>query len=110
MSAQRAPRVSIRVALRVTEPGPGRAMIVECEDVSTTGIFVRCGEPFTVGTSVCVALPIEHEGTIEASGRVVRVGPGASGHVGMGIMFAGLDERSCAAVKKLVSAQLAQIE
>lgn len=85
-------------------------MIAEAEDVSTTGIFVRCGEPFTVGTPVCVAVPVEEEGPIEVSGRVVRVGPGASGHVGMGIMFARLDERSCAALRGLVSTRLTRIE
>jgi Tfp pilus assembly protein PilZ len=82
-------------------------MIAEGEDVSTTGIFVRCGEPFAVGTPVCVAMPIGDEDPIEVSGRVVRVGPGARGHVGMGIMFAGLDERSCAALRELVSTRLA---
>ncbi len=98
----RAPRVRVPVPIRLIEGDTTRMILAEGEDISTTGLFVRCDEPFVVGTRVRAEISIEGA-TIEVMGRVVRIGQGSSGRTGMGIMFAEQDGRTAAAIERLVS-------
>jgi uncharacterized protein (TIGR02266 family) len=78
------------------------------EDISMTGLFVRCEEPYTVGSVVRLQMNIPgNEAPVEAVGCVVRVGTGPSGHTGMGIMFTSLTGASCAMVEQFIAAAIA---
>ena len=84
--------------------GRGRELLTDdAEDISVTGLFVHSDEPYTVGTAVGLSLVVPG-GTIEATGRVVRVGVGASGRTGMGVMFTALDLRALRCIEELVAA------
>ena len=102
----RAARAPIAITVQLADDRSRSVMSTQGEDISITGLFVRCSEPYTVGTTVRVSLPLEEALPVETVGRVVRVGPGASGQIGMGIMFTALDERSREAVAQLVAARL----
>jgi uncharacterized protein (TIGR02266 family) len=99
----RAPRVVISIALQHSD---AKAVASDqAEDVSTSGLFVRCEEPYTVGTAVSLRMDIPGtEVPLEALGCVVRVGSGGSGHTGMGIMFMDLAAESRAVLERLLAA------
>ncbi len=99
----RAPRARITVAVRHRGSGERDALVDEAEDISVTGLFVACEEPYTVGTAVelQVALP-GGDRSFDAVGRVVRVGVGAGGRHGMGIMFLTVDDASRATLERIV--------
>jgi uncharacterized protein (TIGR02266 family) len=98
---KRAARTPIDLLVRLTG-APGEAVEARGEDLSTSGLFVRCEEPYTVGTPLQLQLELP-TGPVHGVGKVVRVGAGASGHVGMGILFTVLDGASRAAVARLVA-------
>jgi Tfp pilus assembly protein PilZ len=104
MTTRRAPRVP--VTLVVARRG-ARGESLLAEDLSTSGLFVCCDEPYTVGTALALAVDLPWGERLELEGRVVRVGPGASGHVGMGVMFVGLGSAEEAALGRLVAERLA---
>ncbi len=101
VASARAPRVRVPVPIRLTESDTKRMILADGEDISTTGLFVRCDEPFVVGTRVRAEISIEGA-TIDVMGRVVRIGQGSSGRTGMGIMFAEQDRHTVAAIERLV--------
>jgi Tfp pilus assembly protein PilZ len=103
METTRAPRVP--VTLVVARRG-ARGESLLAEDLSTSGLFVCCDEPYTVGTALALAVELPWGERLELSGRVVRVGPGASGHVGMGVMFVGLGSAERAALAAFVADRL----
>jgi Tfp pilus assembly protein PilZ len=88
----------------------GRDEVLPVEDLSATGLFVGCDEPFTVGTALDLRLDLPWGERLDLAGRVVRVGPGASGHSGMGIMFVGLDPRAGVSLARYVAARLATLQ
>ena len=103
----RAPRVPITVAVRHRGTGEPDAVIDQAQDISATGLFVACDEPYTVGTAVELemAAPGGERG-FAAVGRVVRVGVGAGGRHGMGIMFLSVDDASRAVLERLITLAL----
>jgi hypothetical protein len=103
---RRAPRVP--VALVVARRG-ARGESLPAEDLSTSGVFVRCQEPYTVGTALELFVELPWGERLDLGGRVVRVGPGASGHVGMGVMFVGLQPEEQAALGRFVAERLAAL-
>ncbi|HET9597840.1 MAG TPA: PilZ domain-containing protein [Anaeromyxobacteraceae bacterium] len=106
MRTTRAPRVPVTlvVARRGARGEPLRA-----EDLSTSGLFLCCEEPYTVGTALDLAVGLPWGERLQLEGRVVRVGPGASGHVGMGVMFVRLDAAAEAALGRFVEQRLAAV-
>ncbi len=99
----RAPRVRITVAVRHRGAGEPDAVVDEAQDISATGLFVACEEPYTVGTAVELEVPLPGgERKFEAVGRVVRVGVGACGRHGMGIMFLAVDDASRSLLDRIV--------
>jgi Tfp pilus assembly protein PilZ len=97
----------VPVTLAVARRGAREKLLAE--DLSTSGLFVCCPEPYTVGTALDLAIELPWGDRLELEGRVVRVGPGASGHVGMGVMFVGLDAAAEAALGRFVSERLAAL-
>jgi len=104
--ARRAPRAPLTVTVQHQDEAGGELLADVGENISTSGVFVRCDVTYTVGTKVRLRFPLP-EGHIEARGRVVRVGPGASGHTGMGIIFVSLDGPARAQVERLVEGGVA---
>lgn len=98
---RRAPRAPVTLAVH-HRGRPGREVLTDdAEDISVSGLFVHSEEPYTVGTLVGLNLALPG-GRVEVTGRVVRVGLGASGRVGMGIMFTQLDGHARRLVEELV--------
>ena len=85
----RAERVTIDAAVRVASGKGGEWTTGLAENVSASGIFVRCVEPYMVGTTLQIELTLPGGETVRSTGKVVRVGSGHSGQIGMGIMFSG---------------------
>ena len=108
-TSTRATRAPLAVTVELVDERSRSALTTHAEDISTSGMFVRCAEPYIIGTTLRVALALDAAGAIETVGRVVRIGPGASGHVGMGIMFTFLDDGARAAVARVVAARLASL-
>jgi uncharacterized protein (TIGR02266 family) len=86
----------------------GALLSDDVENLSASGLFVRCAEPYTVGTAVELTFGMPGS-TLTARGRVVRVGVGASGQDGMGIMFEPLPAETREAVERLVVERLAAL-
>jgi len=102
---ERAPRVVIPLRLDHADSASGTPAADQAEDISLTGLFVRCQEPYTVGTVVRLQLDIPGCGApLDAHGCVVRVGSGGSGHTGMGIMFTSLTGVSRAMIERVILA------
>ncbi len=101
--AQRAPRAPLTVTVQHQDEAGGELLADVGENISTSGVFVRCDVTYTVGTKVRLRFALSG-GVVEARGRVVRVGLGSSGHTGMGIMFTSLDEAARAHVEQVVAA------
>jgi len=95
----------VRLAVQHRGQGAGELLLDESEDISASGAFVHCDEPYTVGTAVSLELFLE-DGHVRVEGRVVRVGVGRSGRSGMGILFTQLDERARARIERLVEGTL----
>ncbi len=91
----------MRLAVQHRGQGNGEPLLDESEDLSASGVFVHCDEPYTVGTAVSLELFLE-DGHLQVEGRVVRVGASRSGRVGMGILFTQLDARGRARIERLV--------
>ena len=97
-----------RVAVSLTVVYRGRRaepLLDTTEDLSLTGVFVHSDEPHTVGTEVVLALALP-DGPLEVEGRVVRVGVGRSGRVGMGIFFTRLAPAAKARLQAVIDAAL----
>ena len=97
----RAARAPVRLGVQHRGRGSGELLLDETEDISSSGVFVHCDEPYTVGTAVNLELFLD-EGRIQLEGRVVRVGAGRSGRSGMGILFTRLDDCVRACIERLV--------
>ncbi len=95
----------MRLAVQHCGRGAGELLLDESEDISASGVFVHCDEPYTVGTAVSLELFLD-DGHVQVEGRVVRVGAGRSGRGGMGILFTRLDESVRARVERLVKGTL----
>jgi uncharacterized protein (TIGR02266 family) len=104
--APRAPRAPVTFSVQHQDDGGGELLAAEGENISASGIFIRCEETYTVGTRVRLRIALPGS-IVEARGRVVRVGPGASGHTGMGIMFTTPDAGARAQIERLVAAVMA---
>jgi len=102
----RAARVPVDVVVHHRAEGGGASLAHDVDNISTSGLFVRCDEPHTVGTRVHLTIALADGSPIEAFGRVVRVGTTRDGRNGMGIMFTSVDDRSRAALERLVEAGL----
>jgi Tfp pilus assembly protein PilZ len=70
-------------------------------NISTSGVFVRCGEEVSVGTHVNLNFTIlaEEIETITGIGEVVRVQENPSG---IGVEFRSLSQESMALIERLV--------
>jgi len=101
----RAARAPVRLAVQHRGRRGGEPLLDESEDISASGVFVHCDGPYTVGTAVSLELFLE-DGHFQVEGRVVRVGAGRSGRVGMGILFTQLQERERARIERLVKGTL----
>jgi uncharacterized protein (TIGR02266 family) len=105
----RAPRAAVTVMVRHRGAGADELVSDYAEDISTSGLFVSCDEPYMVGTAVELHIaPPAGGATIAALGRVVRVGVGHGGTSGMGIMFVSLDDEARALVERVVALGLAR--
>jgi len=96
------------VTLLVARRG-ARGESLLAEDLSTSGVFLCCHEPYTVGTALELTVELPWGERFDLGGRVVRVGSGASGHVGMGVMFVELDAVAEAALGRFVAERLAAL-
>jgi uncharacterized protein (TIGR02266 family) len=104
---ERAPRIAVTVVVRHRGEGTDELVADHAEDISRSGLFVSCDEPYTVGTAVQLQMTLPGgRDLIEALGRVVRVGVGHTGRSGMGIMFVSVDDRSRQLVERLVASGL----
>ncbi len=101
----RSARAPVRLAIQHRGQGGGEPLLDESEDISASGVFVHCDEPYTVGTAVRLELFLE-DGYLQVEGRVVRVGAGRSGRDGMGILFTQVDARARARIERLVKGTL----
>ena len=73
-------------------------------DVSTSGVFIRSPAPRPVGTLVFLQVALQESArTVEALGRVARIGRDSGGEPGMGVQFLTLDDESRALVDQLVA-------
>jgi Tfp pilus assembly protein PilZ len=71
-------------------------------NISTSGVFVRCGETVEVGTHVNLNFTVlaDEIETISGVGEVVRI---QEKPAGMGIEFRSLSEESMAIIERLVA-------
>ena len=95
----------MRLAVGHRGRGGSEPLLDETEDISASGVFVHCDEPYMVGTAVSLELFLDG-GHVHVEGRVVRVGAGRSGCVGMGILFTWLDDSVRARIERLVQRSL----
>ncbi|HEX7489952.1 MAG TPA: PilZ domain-containing protein [Anaeromyxobacteraceae bacterium] len=101
----RAARAPVRLAVQHRGRGAGARLLDETEDISASGVFVHCDEPYMVGTAVSLELLLD-DGHVHLEGRVVRVGAGRSGRGGMGILYTRLDDVARARIERLVNVAL----
>ena len=95
----------MRLAVQHRGRDADELLVDESEDISASGVFVHCDEPYTVGTAVSLELFLD-DGQLHVEGRVVRVGAGRGGRGGMGILFTQLDDRAGARIERLVKVAL----
>lgn len=90
---RRAPRVPKELPVRYRMVGS--VLVDDVRDISESGVYVVCAEPFPLGTTVEIALPEGRESTLTIEGRVVRVvwggrTRGKTASPGMAIAFSSL--------------------
>jgi hypothetical protein len=99
---RRAPRVSLGLLIQVRASSIDEFKQVHCENISTTGMFLRTKERRPLGVEVFFQFTVAGGGTlIEGLGKVVRITDD-----GMGIEFVSLLEPSASIVHKLVDDRL----
>lgn len=99
---RRAPRVTLGLLIQVRSSSIDEFKQVHCENISTSGMFLRTTERRPLGVEVFFQFTVSGGGTlIEGLGKVVRITDD-----GMGIEFVSLLEPSASIVKKLVDERL----
>jgi hypothetical protein len=99
---RRAPRVSLGLLIQVRASSIDEFKQVHCENISTSGMFLRTKERRPLGVEVFFQFTVAGGGTlIEGLGKVVRITDD-----GMGIEFVSLLEPSASIVKKIVDDRL----
>ena len=99
---RRAPRVSLGLLIQVRASSIDEFKAVHCENISTSGMFLRTKERRPLGVEVFFQFTVAGGGTlIEGLGKVVRITDD-----GMGIEFVSLLEPSASIVRKLVDDRL----
>jgi hypothetical protein len=99
---RRAPRVSLGLLIQVRSSSIDEFKQVHCENISTSGMFLRTKERRPLGVEVFFQFTVSGGGTlIEGLGKVVRITDD-----GMGIEFVSLLEPSASIVRKLVDDRL----
>jgi len=78
-------RIPIEMSCEVQLLGFGEPMTAATEDISKTGVFVRCVDPPPLGSEIVLVLYLPMGGKIELAGQVRWLRPGP--RPGMGIEF-----------------------
>jgi uncharacterized protein (TIGR02266 family) len=105
----RAPRIPLALQVEYRCDAQHAFAVGQGTDLSTSGLFVHTDQPRQVGSMIFLRVALRDGSKVaEGFGRVARVGEDASGHLGMGIQFISLDDRSLGLVEEMVARELGE--
>ena len=92
-------RVPLHVPVECRPRGDA-VLSAHCENISISGLLVRCADPFPEDTEVSLSFELPGSGRITTNARVAHMVPA----VFMGLEFDGLPEESRARIERSVEA------